>query len=233
MSGRFTFATRKEGFDTHINHSIKNYEAMTDDVVAMSQYFIEDKTFYLDIGCSSGKLVERIANKCQTFAPEATFSGVENESAFFEELRKKNRIVTGGQTIRMVTVDIFDYEFPKIPMTYCTSIFTLQFLPRYKRKIVLERIYDNLVIGGGFVLAEKTFAENSKIQDMMTFLYYDFKNKTFTEKDIMDKERELRHMLKPVQEVDIYDELIEVGFKPQNIECFWKSYLFGAWVAVK
>ena len=35
-----------------------------------------------------------------------------------------------------------------------------------------------------------------KIQEMMTFNYYDYKRKHFEAKDIMDKEKTLRHMLK-------------------------------------
>ena len=48
----FTFAHREEGFDNHIDKSIRNYKILHDDIVAMSQYFIEDNTRTVDVGLS-------------------------------------------------------------------------------------------------------------------------------------------------------------------------------------
>ena len=40
----FTFAHREEGFDEHIEHSIRGYSNLLDDVVQYSRYFVEDDT---------------------------------------------------------------------------------------------------------------------------------------------------------------------------------------------
>ena len=52
----FTFAHREEGFDEHIEHSIRGYSHLLNDVVNYSRYFVEDDTNVVDIGCSTGKL---------------------------------------------------------------------------------------------------------------------------------------------------------------------------------
>ena len=51
----FTFAHREEGFDEHIEKSIRGYSQLMDDVISLSRYFIEDETKVVDIGCSTGK----------------------------------------------------------------------------------------------------------------------------------------------------------------------------------
>ena len=54
----FTFAHREEGFDEHIEHSIRGYSHLLNDVVQYSRYFVEDDTNVVDIGCSTGKLTQ-------------------------------------------------------------------------------------------------------------------------------------------------------------------------------
>lgn len=55
---KFTFAQREEGFDTHIEKSIRGYSNLWNDVLKISEYFVEDNSRVVDIGCSSGKLLK-------------------------------------------------------------------------------------------------------------------------------------------------------------------------------
>ena len=57
----FTFAHRQEGFDEHIDWSIRGYSNLLDDVVSLSRYFVEEDTNVVDIGCSTGKLTARLS----------------------------------------------------------------------------------------------------------------------------------------------------------------------------
>jgi tRNA (cmo5U34)-methyltransferase len=85
--------------------------------------------------------------------------------------------------------------------------------------------------GGAFVFAEKTVAENARIQEMMTFTYYDYKRKSFTEKDIMDKEVTLRNMLKPNTWKEIEEMIYAAGFS--SVQPFWQNFLFVGAIAIK
>ena len=38
----FTFAHREEGFDEHINRSVRGYSDLLQDVISLSRYFIEN-----------------------------------------------------------------------------------------------------------------------------------------------------------------------------------------------
>jgi len=104
-------------------------------------------------------------------------------------------------------------------------------MPHRDREKVIKNIYEGLNRGGAFIFAEKTICENPKLQDMLTFNYYDFKRKTFSTEDIMDKERTLRHMLKPNTWAEIQDMITEAGFS--NLQPFWRNHMFVGAIAIK
>ena len=54
----FTFAHREEAFDNHIEKSIRGYSTLLEDTINLSRYFVEDNTYIVDIGCSTGKLTK-------------------------------------------------------------------------------------------------------------------------------------------------------------------------------
>ena len=65
----------------------------------------------------------------------------------------------------------------------------------------------------------------------MDSLYLDYKRQFFSEKELVDKEQELRHLAKLQTEEDIINNLKEVGFK--NIQIFWRNFNFIGLVAIK
>jgi tRNA (cmo5U34)-methyltransferase len=104
-------------------------------------------------------------------------------------------------------------------------------MPKHDRERLIKNIYDSLIPGGAFVFAEKVYSQNAHIQDMITFMYYDYKRKYFEDSDILDKEKTLRHMLKPNTWPEINDFLTTAGFK--NIQVFWRNHNFLGAIAVK
>jgi len=113
------------------------------------------------------------------------------------------------------------------------ACFTLQFLPERHRREVCRKIYEGLVPGGAFIVAEKTFAKIPKTQDMLMSLYLHYKRRHFSDEEIMDKEKSLRDKMKPGREADLIRLLTEVGFTVDAIEPFWRSHMFAAYVCVK
>ena len=63
----FTFAHREEGFDEHIEKSIRGYSHLIEDVISLSRYFVEDDTNVIDVGCSTGKMTKALIKKLQLF----------------------------------------------------------------------------------------------------------------------------------------------------------------------
>ena len=278
----FSFKNYADEFDAHIEKSIRGYSDLREDVIGMSKYFLESGTSVLDIGCSEGTLLERMAEESPVAG--VNFIGCEIEDAFVEQWKKRidpnfpepsrvhesNFTLQSADVVRrgigkpftdengdkqcpnslyLVKEDITkwksmladgDAEIPdgfdrsivgtlvrdhnqpfkderKDKFSLVVSLFTMQFLPEHERLRLFKKIYDNLQEGGAFITSEKIFAHNAKVQNMMEYLYYDYKKKNFTEKEILDKEEQLRFLAKLTTENLLISQLRGVGFRGTQI----------------
>ena len=222
---KFTFATDKEGFDNHIDKSVRGYSHLWGDILSLSKYFVEDYTQVVDIGCSTGKLLKGMIEQNQAHIPNAQYTGIEIEDDFYGDY---NFDEEKYQQLSYYKGDVRDYSFNNCSLI--TSIFTVQFMSPKDRQEVLNKVYNGLNTGGAFIFSEKTFSCNPKIQDMMTFTFYDYKRKYFSDKEILDKEVQLRHMMKLNTKTEIYDMLNKAGFEVHN---FWQNFNFIGAIALK
>ena len=180
---KFTFATSEEGFDNHIEKSVRGYTNLWNDVLSLSKYFVEDYTHVVDLGCSTGKLLKAMIEQNRYHIPQVKYVGIEIEEDFFKDFTKDQEQYNH---LSYFKGDVREYDFENCSLV--TSIFTLQFMPPKDREDTIKRIYKGLNQGGAFVFSEKTFSCDPRIQDMMTFMYYDYKRKNFSDTEILDKE---------------------------------------------
>jgi tRNA (cmo5U34)-methyltransferase len=225
----FSFAKREEGFDNHIRQSIRGYDDLIDDVVSMSKYFVEDDTNVIDIGSSTGNLIQKLfyANKNIT----AQFFGYEMERNFLREVdeRRFELIKNDIKNVSFMFCDAREKSYTN--SSFVTSIFTLQFMSKKDRQYVIDKVYQGLNKGGAFVFAEKTLCEHGLTQDILTFNHYDFKRKSFGCEDIMNKEQELRNMMKPNTWGEIETMLYNANF--EIVQPFWRNHAFVGAMAIK
>ena len=228
----FTFAHRQEGFDEHIDWSIRGYSNLLDDVINLSRYFVENNTKVVDIGCSTGKLTKRVMEHNNDVCPSANYVGVEVAKGFFDNMDKRKTELNKKfpkLSLEFIKDDIRNYKFENCSLV--TSLFTLQFMPYSSRETVIQNIYDGLNEGGAFIFAEKIDTTHSRLENMLRTIYYDFKNKKFSYEDIMTKEKTLQNMLKPNSWIEIENMLDSAGFKA--IQSFWQNHLFIGAMAIK
>ena len=227
----FTFAHREEGFDNHIEKSIRGYSTLLEDTINLSRYFVEDNTYIVDIGCSTGKLTKAMMLYNEDHSPTAYYMGVEIADGFKQDLEDREKELRDLKyyNVEFIMQDIRDFEFENVNLV--TSIFTLQFMPKKDRKEVISNIYEGLNEGGGFIFAEKTICESAIVQDMITFNYYDYKRKSFEAEDIMDKEQTLRNIMKPMTWKDIENMVTNAGFV--TVQPFWRNHAFVGAIAIK
>ena len=228
----FTFAHREEGFDEHIDWSIRGYRNLLDDVIKLSRYFVEADTQVVDIGCSTGKLTARIMEYNNDICPDANYVGVEIAEGFFRNIENRKKELNKkypNTNVDFVLDDIRNYKFENFSLI--TSLFTLQFMPYSSRSKVIQSVYDGLNEGGAFIFAEKIDTTHSRIENMLRTVYYQFKNEKFSYDDIMDKEKTLQNMLKPNSWCEIEHMLNQAGFKA--VQSFWQNHLFIGAIAIK
>jgi len=221
---KFTFATAEEGFDDHIENSVRGYSNLWNDILKLSLYFLENDTNMVDIGCSTGKLIEQMQEQNKESIPKAKYIGIELEEDFFANYKLNDSL-----NIEYIKEDIRNYKFENCSLV--TSIFTLQFMPHKDRKKVIKNIYKGLNQGGGLIFSEKIISNQPQIQEMLTFIYYDYKKKYFSESEILEKEVLLRSMMKPSTLNEIISMCEDVGFT--CVQQFWQNFNFLAFIAIK
>ena len=104
-------------------------------------------------------------------------------------------------------------------------------MPKKDRRDVISNIYAGLNTGGAFIFAEKTICKSALVQDMITFNYYDYKRKSFDTEDIMDKERTLRNIMKPLTWKQLEHMISYAGFT--TVQPFWRNHSFVGAIALK
>ena len=78
------------------------------------------------------------------------------------------------------------------------SLYTIQFLQPKFRQQLFKKIYNSLNWGGAFIYFEKIRGNDARFQDILNFLYFDFKQESgLSPVNILNKEISLRSVLEP------------------------------------
>lgn len=210
----FKFDTVSE-FDKHISDSITGYSILHNLIVNISSFFIKKGTIPLDLGCTTGKLLDHLTDRYNVNGIGFDISDVQFKST-------KNNLIKQ---------DITDEDF-NIPNTsLILSVFTVQFLPENSKPILLSKIYNSLCVGGAFIFCEKEISLNGQVQECFTFSNYQNKLNNFTADEILAKEVQLRHSMTCGNAKTNEALLKRAGFKV--IEPFFQSLNFKGYLCIK
>ena len=169
-------------FDKHINLSIPNYDFLKDHVKYLIEALSEEDTNVLDLGCSTGSLLLSLDKK-----KTCSYTGYDISNLIPEYNSIKN--------LQFVKEDLTKVDLPN-NSSVISSIFTLQFLPRHKRKEVVKKAYNSLNEGGYFIICEKIHSNDPCIESITNSIYYKYKRKNFTDTEIIQKQQELTSVMK-------------------------------------
>ena len=209
----FSFDTI-ENFDEHISQSIPNYHLLNAAINDLSTFFTKEYTQVVDLGCSTGTLLEQIPFNGDKIGIDTS----------------KNLIPRSHDNVEYVEKDIrFFKNFGRCSLI--TSIFTIQFISKEDRATIIERVYESLVEGGAFIWAEKVQQETGLMERIMQNAHYDFKRRHFLPSQIMDKERDLRSIMNCNTQLENHLLIENAGFSQYTT--FWKFYNFEAYLCIK
>src|SRR5262245_50638703 len=78
----FSFASQAKTFEEHILKSIRGYDNLRNDCIALSKYFVENDTSVRDLGCSTRKFLSELLAHNNDRAPRVRYIGIDIEPAF-------------------------------------------------------------------------------------------------------------------------------------------------------
>jgi tRNA (cmo5U34)-methyltransferase len=223
----FSFREHVPKFDSHIRASIPGYkDGLLPTCIGLSSRFVQSDTRVVDVGCSTGHLLTSIRRANRASRTGVEYVGIDCEAGFGEHWNRRR-----ARDMSFVVCDARTYEgFEDVSLTVAN--FTIQFVRPPDKLPVLGRIHAGLVEGGALIIAEKTLAETPRLQDAVTFPYYDQKRKRgITPEQILDKERSLRGQMTLWTESELRAALAQAGFR--EITPIWRSFVFVAMLALK
>ena len=130
----------------------------------------------------------------------------------------------------MEAADVNGYEFQKSDLI--VSYYCVQFIHPKRRQVLIDRIYEALNWGGGFIWFEKVRGPDARFQDILTTLYNDFKLEQGLDADeIVAKTRSLKGVMEPFSTQGDFDLLKRAGFV--DIMTVMKHLCFEGFLAIK
>lgn len=201
-------------FDIHVEKSVPLYNDIQNLIIGLGEFFIKDGSKVLDIGCSTGKtiisLINSIDKNFYITGIDLSEDMIKTAIGNIEKSNNVTKITLLNNSICDIDIENFDYIISNL---------TLQFINQEDRKIVCRKVYNGLNKGGAFIVFEKIYSKKPIYQDIYNQLYYDFKEeKGFTDKEIRDKEKSLRGVLRPMEDIENLKLLKSCGFIVE--ECF-------------
>lgn len=220
---RFEFADATGGFDNHILNTIPGYDTLLNLTVNLSNHWInEDDLPIIDIGGSTGKLLSAVQMN----------TGINVKDKFYvvdpTEFKDQK---TDNQYISFIKDDAENYlktVTKQVQIFY--SVFTLQFLSKPCREMILAQVSEKMSDDGAFFVAEKFYTDDSEYQELYSVILRDMKRKHFSDKDILDKDKKLLKHLKLRKECDFIEEMERNKLKPVK---YWQSLHFNAYICGK
>tara|TARA_B100000035_G_scaffold72540_1_gene59900 strand:- start:28635 stop:29357 length:723 start_codon:yes stop_codon:yes gene_type:complete len=211
-------------FDNHVKKSVPLYDEGHQIIVDSSDYFIKKNSNVYDIGCSTGKLIERLSY-FHKHKENINFFGIDSSKEMITSAKKNNI-----ENSRFTKGDITKVKLKQNSMT--VLYYTLQFIDTAYRQEVVNKIYNSLEWGGALFLFEKVRAADARFQDITTTTYEEFKvRNNFTNDEIMSKKRSLVGILEPFSTQGNLDMLKRAGFV--DINSIFKYICFEGFLAIK
>lgn len=210
-------------FDNHVKKSVPYYGHAHEIILGLSDFFLKSDSNCNDLGCSNGSLLKKISVRHQN--KNFTLNGYDNSKEMIKIAKKNYK----DKRLKFYLKDITKLKLKKNDLTL--SLFTMQFIPPKKRQLLFNRIYNSLNWGGAFVLCEKIRGSDARFQDILNFLYFDFKSKSFSQREILNKELSLRGVMEPFTMKANIDFLKRAGFK--DIMPIYQYLCFAGFLAIK
>ncbi len=211
-------------FESHIEKSVPFFSTCHELVVNLGHYFIFKDAQVVELGTSTGHLAHQLAVQYQ--AQNAQVLGIDISEKMIEFAQNSYP----HPNLTFVHDDITTRDFPATDLF--VSFYTLQFIHPQFRAPLVAKIYQQLHLGGGFILFEKTRAKDARFQDINTDLYTDFKLKNnFSIDEVHQKKKQLVGVLEPFTNDENMALLEGAGFS--KIMPIFQYLCFQGYLAIK
>jgi tRNA (cmo5U34)-methyltransferase len=215
-------------FDDMLERSVPMYRECLDSAVDWCARFAHKGTHVYDLGCSTGTLMTRLADKLPADSG-VRLVGLDNSGPMLVKAREK--LATSPLPCKLVEADL-QGDFSLTNASVVIMNYTLQFIPPEQRLRLARKIFQGLNDGGLLILIEKVKSDNSKFNETFIELHHQYKRaQGYSQLEIARKREALENVLTPWTVGENINLLMNAGFC--SAEVFFKWNNFAGFVALK
>lgn len=216
-----------KNFDDHIEKSVPLYKETHQIYLLLSDFFLQDKSNVVDLGCSNGTFLIDVFKRHKLNKKKINYIGLDNTKEMINTCKKRSKII---KNLKFFIKDINKFEYKNCCII--SSFYTVQFISPKYRQALINKIYKSLNWGGAFFFVEKVRAGDARFQDIFNQVYLEYKiTKGFTADEIINKSKSLKGVLEPFSTSGNKDLLKRAGFK--DIHTVFKYSSFQGFLAIK
>jgi len=208
--------------------SVPGYESIIHHLGTFARLFVTDNSNVYDLGSSLGAASMSIRRNITSKGVK--IFAVDNSEAMVERSQKIFNAYASDVDIEVLLDSIENIDIKNASMVVLN--FTLQFVEKSQRCLLLEKIAKGLNSGGLLVLSEKIHFNNPVTQKLIDDMHFDFKRENgYSELEISQKREALQDILIPETFDEHRNRLISSGFRSADI--WYQQYNFASMVAIK
>ncbi|KZR65029.1 hypothetical protein [Prochlorococcus sp. MIT 1306] len=228
--GNWNFkALAPKELQSHMERSIPGYKEGHRLITKLSNYFIQADSRVYDMGCGPGDLLKSLSFE-HIEKPSIRLIGVDPYIREYPEFYYNERFSQLSHKIEFI--GDFCQKIKLIPCDIVIFYYTLQFIPLHIRSTVLEKSISALRPGGVIFIFEKTYAQNSRNEEILSRIYTDYKiEQDFSSEEIVSKMFSLVGKLVPNTSAKNISMLNKLGIN--NIEIIYKKLAFEGLMGIK
>ena len=217
-----------EVFPDMLERSIPGYRTTINSIRFLASKYSKKGTNCYDLGCSLGAssiaLGEGAAhNDCRIMAVDKSSSMTKK----FSEIIKQKKL---DLNIQIFNEDVLDTKIKNASIVIMN--FTLQFIRKQDRQLVLDKIYNGLNDGGLLILSEKIILDDKKINNLLIDLHENFKfENLYTREEIENKKESIKNVLIEDDIKTHQSRLSKSGFT--KIGIWLQHFNFASFLAIK
>ena len=215
-------------FSDMIKRSVPGYENIISMIGLFTQAHAQENTNCYDLGCSLGAstlaILGNLDNKnCQVI-------GVDNSSAMTERCTNNLKPFYDNDKFNIRCEDIQNTNLENASIIILN--FTLQFIDKPERDVLMKRIYDALVPGGVLILSEKILLDDTHKNQLFTELHHGFKKaQGYSDLEISQKRTALETSLIPEPASHHIRRMNNAGFTQSDL--WFQCLNFASFFAIK
>ncbi len=210
-----------------LRRSVPGYSSLLHMIGVLAGSVVKDGSHVYDLGCSLGAVSLSIRHALGS--REARIIAVDNSTAMVKRCRDTVSAVSGLLPVEVELGDVCTFKLERASLVVLN--FTLQFIPRAERPLVLERIADALLPGGALVLSEKTEHTDPAFRDFFTEQHDAFREANgYSRLELSRKRDALEQILVPEAPETYVKWLKEAGLRPIP---WFQNLQFVSWVGLK